>query len=435
MKKMFRRSAFSLVFLLAMIVSTSTWITIAIQHSAHGSTQDVTNLLESAIANCYATGECDIQLPRGDVSLSRTINMCPTVTVRGTGTEPVSGTYLLTSTATTAFRSMPYEWCKKKGYPWHGVVQLKDLRVQVRGAGASDVETVTYGFDMIQTARISNVKFIGGVVGIRMFGDAVPNYTWSQNWLRSYAGGQNLWRLDEVTVQSAEWSGILIAGADSNAGLATHVYSGSNCQFAGTKWAVRKHPDLRWYNTDYPCAGIVDASFLGNTWVAPITSSNYQRHQDATGKWVLDYSGQGYLVTGDSQRSVLVGAYAESDQQASWLSLSSNVFGGIGEWSTTSKGLVIVGYTVNRFRVINKYDPANVTYLEMGDTTYAGGWLTFRAMATKGGAWPLTLRAKSGRTEFSVAGGAAIPMKIDGTNDAGDKLGRLHLKSSLLVTE
>jgi hypothetical protein len=158
----------------------------------------------------------------------------------------------------------------------------------------------------------------------------------------------NLARFYGVQVISSYWSGIYLRGGDANASSFVGFDASANCvspTFSTSNPAV--------------CGGIVDLSFLGNTYVAPHTASNGSR---------------GYYYSGANQRATVIGGYAENDNPTNDLiHQTMTAVGGNIPWSSASNGLTLNGTLANQLRFRSTVNPANLTELCLGSCVNVSG--------------------------------------------------------------
>ncbi len=180
----------------------------------------------------------------------------------------------------------------------------------------------------------------------------------------------NLWSVTQTRIEQSDHAGILVRGGDSNAGATFMLDSSASCRFTAP------------YEVEYgECANVVDKSFLGNTWLATHTALG----PDEVGQYV------GYLVEGASQRTVLVGAYAEHSSLPSELSANSLSLGGISGWADDIAGLRLSGnVATGRVSFVNRRDPNNVTTTRLGNFE-PGVYMSLGAERARS-AWPFRWR-------------------------------------------
>lgn len=289
---------------------------------------------------------CIIHIPAGTYRLGRTITLCRQHRVVGMGGGGWGARTVLRASG-TAFRLLRDECTGRgKGAAWS---ELEDFAIMV----ASTSTTVpSYGVDSESRFTGRNLWIKGPTVGIRVEAS------------QTSGGNANTWRLDGVLVESTDHAGILIRGADSNAGLALGPSVVSACQHAS-----------RWESTLGPCAGIVDRSFLGDTWIAA--------HTNNAGEGTVATRRPGYRFGEDSQRSVCVGCYSESNQAPSVMGRYSNVLSGMADWSggRGDLGQRIVGPYISSLIARNTKDSANIVEVRMGAIAASGTFLELRSDA------------------------------------------------------
>jgi hypothetical protein len=119
----------------------------------------------------------------------------------------------------------------------------------------------------------------------------------------------NLVRIDNVTVNSSALDGFYFRGSDANAGVITGASGVHSCMIA-LQW----FPEGPLDESDpaigdvYQCANFNDASFLGNTWIAPHSAAAYDYR---TGPVAVPFFQ--YYSNAAAGRTVWIGAYAEAE--------------------------------------------------------------------------------------------------------------------------
>lgn len=225
--------------------------------------------------------------------------------------------------------------------------QIRDLAIVYRGAATA---VVGHGILVEAKAKIEDVWIKGPTGhGVAIIGDVI---TVAEGEVRRNA---NMWFLSNVRVDAAGKAGFWVQGGDASAGTGVGLTSGSNCAKAASGEV---------------CAGLVDLSFLGNTWIGFSSST----------------SRQCFHLGNDSQRSTMIGTYCESDQMMpSFVSQSSVVFGGLFG-KTTGPGVVLVaggpGATMKgRWGSTNERAPGNIVRNFFGDLDSPGTFREYRADA------------------------------------------------------
>lgn len=200
------------------------------------------------------------------------------------------------------------------------------VMAKAQGAMISDLALITavqptssprYGIRLDGRADLERLLIRGFTQGLRIYGRA--------------ASGTNVngARIHGVRIESSEHAGLFVGGADGNANTFDAIDIASSCQRA-SKW-----PSLG------PCASVVDASFLGNTFIGAQTAG---AREPAINEFY-----PGYAFIGGSQRSVCVGCYAEQDQKRGQMSQWTDIIGGLGGWE--GPGLRLEGQRANGLRI------------------------------------------------------------------------------------
>lgn len=174
----------------------------------------------------------------------------------------------------------------------------------------------------------------------------------------------NGWRLNDLLIKGSGHAGIYVRGGDANCGLAAGVRVYTSCE----------------HDVDFPAlgtaAGIVDRSYLGNTWIGCLVASSGCVDK-ASGKIVQRPS---YLLEGNSQHSILIGPYRERDQAPAKFSQYTTSLGGFSpEWE--GSGMRLDGPYVTALVVRNTKDPSNIVEVRMGNIAASGTFMELRSQA------------------------------------------------------
>lgn len=263
-------------------------------------------------------------------------------------------------------------------------------------------QTMRAGLDITWTVTLDNVKVRGFIVGVMVHGDATPEGT-------EEISNANLAEFNNVWVSDAQGPGLLMGemGGDNTSDTnVIRVNGGSfsgNCT-AGSHWAPSLRPVK--YCTSHPadaactdpsmgCAGVFDISFLGGSYLSPHTASN----KDLT--TLQKFSG--YVIAGDSNRTVLIDPYSESFSctgscetpgGGNYMGPQVQVIGGHSNW--VGPGTWIHGNQVNTMVSVNEKDPANVVQMSLGAPNSPGAFMEWRAYAdSASSAW---------RSQYTLSG-------------------------------
>lgn len=260
------------------------------------------------------------------------------------------------------------------------VVLAKRPGTEIRGSGEwfTRIWMQTGGIEAVAPLKIRDLtiwradwKIVAPVFGVlsraRTSLEHVTIEGFTNNWRIDAPGigNANTCEAFDFTSKGSGHAGLYVANnGDSNAGLFALVRVLTAGEHAS------KFPDLG------PCAGIVDRSFLGNTWIATQVAT--------TGEYIEGkrVAYPAYIFRGDDQHSITIGAYSEKGQLASEISFGSIVAGGAGgTWS--GDGLRISGAYLSSLVLINDKDPANVTTLRAGKLAAKGTY--FEAQTKRNG--------------------------------------------------
>ncbi|MEM9069531.1 MAG: myxococcus cysteine-rich repeat containing protein [Myxococcota bacterium] len=189
---------------------------------------------------------------------------------------------------------------------------LRDFRLEASSSARNGVRS--FGVLVERRATLESLLIDGFANGVRIDG-------------RTSSGtNANRWQMFNVVAQNASHAAIYVDGNNCNAGTAVGVSGSSSCKFH-SEWtlaSVATTGDYEWMT----CAGIVDSSQLGNTWVGAHAASNNSqanytfgevRNNPMTGVDSENFSTE--------QQSICVGCYAEGSP-VNRLSTSSVAFGG-----------------------------------------------------------------------------------------------------------
>ncbi len=229
-----------------------------------------------------------------------TVNICKEAQIRGCGLS----TFIVAAPDITAFAVRYESWCEANGTPGNGY-GTSISGFWIRQFGASTVPR--FGVLLEAAAHLEDLRTWGFTNGIRIDADTTRADAAKSN--------ANRWTLDRVRAVFADHAGVLVRGGDSSVGVGISVDVTHNC------WHPERAPaDQVLYP---PCAGLIDASFLGCTWIG--------LHSADTGQGVrppAENAFPGAAFVGTSQRSVCLGCYRENDQLAAPLSTNSIAIGG-----------------------------------------------------------------------------------------------------------
>lgn len=277
---------------------------------------DFAPAFDRALLEC-AGKPCTIELGRGPYVLDRTVEVCTTVHVVGTGFGAVmQGSPIYVSGRFTAFRTWPTGKCPNAAFAKHmgslygQSLTIANLNALPLNAAGTPGEAPHYGVEARTSVFLTDVGISGFAQGVRMLCDIKLD--------RSNCSGS---LLINVAVVMSEHAGILLQGGDSNAVTIIGGRSDTNCRNAA-RWnagtvanlcsrlpnhAVCVTPRLQ-------CAGYLDLSFLGGTFVGTVAHA--------------ENGSSGYVHAGSNQTSTIVGAYAEADTWPGWADSRNTVLGG-----------------------------------------------------------------------------------------------------------
>lgn len=323
--------------------------------------------------------------------LAARIDVCVPVSIEGcdAGREDFARTKLRfapTATIGVAFRFAP--WCRLAGKPGPGSngSTLRGMQLVEARAPAKPVSRIGVLVEapMVTLQRVDVSGFGNGVVvsaGIKR-GTGRNRYCESdaqclagqvceRKLCRSgLATSANSTALLDVRVRLSDHAGVLARGPDANAGSfdlvsaintcrrATEIHAAESAAPGALAWPWSVEPVLgddgkpkmvdgavvtQKVSALEPCAGVVDNSFLGNTWTAP--------HVAGCGARLKEWPA--YRALGANNRAVFVGAYAEEDCALSAPAANALVLGGKSHWGgggavisgRSARGLTFAGAT------------------------------------------------------------------------------------------
>lgn len=384
-------------------------IALAFAACACDSGQPTGSPIQAAIDACG--DHCVVDLPPGVTDVLQPLELCHGVVIRGAE----DGSSELHFTGTDGLRLRSYAWCRDRGLAWHGRQTITN--VLITGTAATSTNAPTAGLMVENHFELRRVRVRGFTIGIHLSADSANR-----------GSNANGWRMEDVQATKAEHAGVWFHGGDSNTGLWTTGGVSSNCTKA-SKWNSVIGVD---------CAGVIEASFLGNTLINIQTASNWEHKEGCTRDSVSCILQQypGFRFSGSNQRSLCIGCYTEQDQIPSVISPNSIALGGLSSW--TGSGMRFWGTRMNSLRITNSLDPNNRVEVEFGNITSVGG----AAMAVNSNgirtSWPLRFRADPvSKTWFWDVGnsGQTRIFRIVGDTGTGYPLGTLRLKSSMVVSE
>ena len=358
--------------------------------SGSSSVCDLTKTLRAILDECNENPPADdnnrigcvIDIAPGKYVLTDTIRLCRQHLIRGGGGSGRGArTRIQVAAGKTAFRVGSKSECAAdnprrdtRSGGTSSVVPGGGNHTEIRDLGLFSDGCIgacpsRYGIELHERAHLAGLYVHGFTQGIRILASI-------QSCREAPAGAPcesnaNGWLVERTMIENSDHAAVYVAGNDTNAGLGVMVDANNNCLNPG---------EIR----GEPCANIVDASFLGSTWVATHTAASA-----ATADTFPGYQNQGA-----SNRSVFVGPYAEVNQQKSVLAALAMALGGAGQWDSASAGLRLVGPEANSFSVTNDLDPNNVVRTQFGRVANSdGAFMKLSAdMLTK----PLRLRAELG---------------------------------------
>jgi hypothetical protein len=276
---------------------------------------DLVSRITALQVACVASGQpCEVELDAKGYSINRPIDICTPIRIVGKGVGFTNGATTIYTKRTTAIRTWLKGSCPIPGFPskyTSGSLVLENVTLantQILPLnGEIPNEAPFYGIEQYTRVSLTNVGIRGFVQGIRVnCGVPVSNC--------------NASNYTNVDVDSSEDAGIYTKGSDANAMNFTRVRSDGACR-SYKKWSSIRLPYCGAYPAPpcddeyYSCAGIIETSFLGNTYTGSSTSSE-NKHA-------------GTIATGPVNQSTIVGHYIEMDSQPGWVGPKVTVIGGV----------------------------------------------------------------------------------------------------------
>ena len=331
-----------------------------------------------------------LRIPAGQWWLSHRVDLCQSWHVEGTGPGGMAApTRIYVPHSSGGFRQAPYGWCESQGLGQGGASLIERLAlIEATGTTATPTTAPVYGVEINGGLHLRGVYIRGFVQGVRVSADhnRIP------------ASNANGWRLTDVRIEHSEHAGLSVSGGDANTGLALAPNTVVTCK-RGSAWK----PLLG------DCAPQVYQDYLGSTIVGAHASNSNDEN-----------SGENfpnYRFTGNSQRSVCLGCYSESDAVRPVNAPFTTWIGGI---ANPIGGLYLRGPLASALSISNAGDPSNAVTLRMGALASAG---TALEIVPSGGLMtqPLRLKAEQGTRSWrlDVANlNSAVALRIGGATAA-----------------
>lgn len=298
---------------------------------------------------------CKFIVPEGYHTLSQTVSMCRHHVVEGAGGSPAERMMtILETSAKIAFHFKGSGECGAAGTGNGGAVSISGLQLGCNATceAAGDAASGSFGILAERTFYARDMIIGSFTQGIRLVG-----------FLETIT---NVWLVENVWFKDNRHAGFYIQGNDTSAGSGVHLNYDQNCQKA-TTWNARQigHGSI---NTPAlnDCAGLWDASFLGNHYFGAHASGQ----QDFTSlAWFRGIALGKDLGTNES---AIFGAYIEDHAGVlNWLGVSTMAVGGLGDWQDrgTSAGFRLRGSNFNKLQFINYVDNSERVGIKLGSDT------------------------------------------------------------------
>lgn len=319
------------------------------------------------VSGCNISLECNKRY-----EIHRTINVCTALTITGCGPGSWAASSIIdVAKQSTAIRVHPSGACPFHVYnterSW-GELTLSGVSLIMTGKESTAVPF--YGIHAEGRMTLNSVWIRGFVHGVHVSAD--------HN--RPRPSNANAWRATNVSIDSSQHAGWWTQGGDANIGLALGLNAGSNC-LNSTRWndvyapaVCSKTQSDKLCAQHLKCAGIIEGSFLGSTYIGISTASNKDRN---TG---VRYAG--FIFRGSNNASTIINGYSEA-----WASIGVApsfadqrvmIMGGMAEWS--GPGFRVDMNQAFNFSALNDNNPANIVETRIGAGS-EGSLLEFRAKA------------------------------------------------------
>jgi hypothetical protein len=209
-----------------------------------------------AAAPSNALGACTAD----GTEVAAAVNICREVTIVGCGRSTV----VQTTGGVTAFATRFTPWCATSGGQHGGNSALRDFTIRETTAA----NTRRYGVLMQAGGQVEDVRIEGFSNGVRVEANVSNNSCLGKS-------GSNHWTMRRLEVIGADHAGVLVRGPDSNVGDGRSVRAQGNCVNPDR---VGANGAPLYNGTTWPaCAGLIDDSFLGNTWTGLYSHDNSNR--------------------------------------------------------------------------------------------------------------------------------------------------------------
>jgi hypothetical protein len=316
---------------------------------------------------------CVFLLPEGKFRLKGTVELCRMHVIRGDSFWNGNAATQITAYQSPAFWMHGYAYCQNtQNSPRGQGGRSHIVGLEIDGLQSTDGSVPVLGIKMEDQGVLENVKVTNFVIGIKIAADTTVSPPARAN--------ANQWRLTNVSSESNRFAGIFVEGYDVNAGLALGVTANGNCDdkstagtmtagHGGNYWkdqAIDGRPALGY------CAGIIDKSYLGNTWVG----THVQDSIDTSTTPPTLFEGY-HFDGGYYQSSVCLGCYSETGQRTNYMQSGANIFGGYSNWY--GPGFWLHSNVVSSLKIENTLNPAYKLTLDFGLNADNAAWRLSRS--------------------------------------------------------
>lgn len=306
---------------------------------------------------------CVFIVPEGEHRLTTTVTLCRSHVIRGEGhATMIDGAASATRIVTEGTGFVMGASMSCYGNAHIVGIQLEPSETARNNASAGIPPEGIFGILMQNVGLIENVSVRNYVQGIRIVGAGELSLT-------------NLWSLRNIDASNNYHAGIFVRGNDANAGSAYRVRADRNCR-QGDAWKAR---DIGFETAPQVCAGVIDRSMLGNTWMGVYAL----RARDETTNAYFP----GYFFDLGTQQSVCLGCFSGPNEplpntpaQHNVLAPHTIAIGGFSRWRVShqggSLGFRLSGIEANALAIVNSVNPNHKLEMTFGTQSGVGFRIT-----------------------------------------------------------
>lgn len=288
----------------------------------------------------------------GDVGTAIAANVGEVIEL-GAGTCTVSAPVLITKPTTIVGLGEDRTWLQGQLGVFNAAAPLTLIDVKIwRADFKTEVAVRAIGINGSAFIDIQRVQIEGFTVGVIIHAS-----------VRDFGTNANGWRLTGVTILGSAHAGVIVRGRDANGGHGAGLRVMTSCERAA-----------KWVDIFGACAGIVDRSFLGNTWTAALIATSIERAASGV------VAHPPLISQGETQQSTWLGTYCESDQGEAMVADDTVMIGGFCA-NVRGNGLRIAGTKFSGMEIRNAKDPKNVVIFRAGNLAASGTFFELVATA------------------------------------------------------